>query len=76
MKIFLIDALMLLFIQAGLLYKKIYLYKVSHIIKNYFYQNIDLIINTGVRNLYLTQSIRLLLWLVYTQLQCQIAEEK
>ena len=67
---------MLLFIQAGLLYKKIYLHKVSHIIKNYFYQNIDLIINTGVRNLYLTQSIRLLLWLVYTQLQCQIAEEK
>ena len=76
MKIFLIDALMLLFIQAGLLYKKIYLHKVSHIIKNYFYQNIDLIINTGVRNLYLTQSIRLLLWLAYTQLQCQIAEEK
>ena len=54
------DVLMLLFIQAGLLSKKICLHKVSHIIKNYFSQNIDLIINAGVRNLYLTQSIRLL----------------
>ena len=48
---FSIDVLMILFIKAGLLSKKSDLNENSHIVKNCFSQDIDLIISAGVRNL-------------------------
>ena len=47
---FSIDVLMILFIKAGLLSKKSDLNENSHIVKNCFSQDIDLIISAGVRN--------------------------
>lgn len=50
-KFFSIDVLMILFIMAGLVFKKSDLNENSHIVRNCFSQNIDLIISAGVRNL-------------------------